>query len=204
LRAPLIIAAALLASSPAWADSTIVPDPTLTPGAVRTTDVALICSAGTRELRHWSRERDDFILREYGLPPGPHPQYEIDHLVPLGLGGADDDANLWPEPRRSIEPTWNAEARDRLELRLRELVCGSQLDVRLRRRSPRTGRKRTGNSFTSADDGQWREASAGGCTCGAPTVIPRARSLFGDVSIEGSSTLTHWFAREGRTSRFHG
>jgi hypothetical protein len=52
VRAPLIIAAALLASSPAWADTTIVPDPTLTPGAVRTTDVALICSVGTRELRH--------------------------------------------------------------------------------------------------------------------------------------------------------
>jgi hypothetical protein len=130
VRAPLIIAAALLASSPAWADTTIVPDPTITPGAVRTTDVALICSTGTRELRTWSRERDDRILADYGLPPGPHPQYEIDHLVPLGIGGADDDANLWPEPRRSIEPTWNAEAKDRLEWRLRDLVCGGQLDVR--------------------------------------------------------------------------
>jgi hypothetical protein len=30
------------------AGSTIAPDPTLTPGAVRTTDVAAICSAGTR------------------------------------------------------------------------------------------------------------------------------------------------------------
>jgi hypothetical protein len=126
---PFILAIALMAS-PVWADTTIVPDPTLTPGAVRTTDVALICSAGTRELRHWSRERDDFILREYGLPAGPHPQYEIDHLVPLGLGGADDDKNLWPEPRRSIEPQWNAEAKDRLEWRLRDLVCGGQLDVR--------------------------------------------------------------------------
>jgi hypothetical protein len=130
VRAPLIIVAALLAASPAWADTTIVPDPTLTPGAVRTTNVALICSTGTRELRTWSRERDDFILREYGLPPGPHPQYEIDHLIPLGIGGADEDKNLWAEPRRSIEPQWNAEAKDRLEWRLRDLVCSGQLDVR--------------------------------------------------------------------------
>jgi hypothetical protein len=130
LRAPLIIAAALLASSPAWADTTIVPDPTLTPGAVRTTDVALICSVGTRELRHWSCERDDFLLREYGLAPGAHPDFEVDHLIPLGIGGADNDANLWPEPRRSIEPVWNAEAKDRLEWRLRALVCSGQLDVR--------------------------------------------------------------------------
>ena len=40
-------------ATPALADSTIVPDPTITPGAVRTTDVGEICSHGTRELRHW-------------------------------------------------------------------------------------------------------------------------------------------------------
>jgi hypothetical protein len=107
-----------------------VPDPVLTPGAVRTTDVAAICSTGTRELRHWSRERDDEILVEYGLPTGPHPNFEVDHLVPLGLGGADTDDNLWAEPRRSIEPHWNAERKDELEWRLRDLVRGGQLDIR--------------------------------------------------------------------------
>jgi hypothetical protein len=125
-------AAALLAAlaSPAFADTTIVPDPTLTPGSVRTVDVNEICSHGTRELRHWSGERDDRIMLEYALEPGPHPNFEIDHLIPLGIGGADEDANLWAEPRRSIEPTWNAEAKDRLEYRLRELVCSGALDVR--------------------------------------------------------------------------
>ena len=107
-----------------------MPDPTITPGAVRTTDVGDICSHGTRELRSWSRDRDDFIMREHGLPPGPHPDFEVDHLIPLGIGGADDDRNLWPEPRRSIEPEWNAEAKDRLEWRMRELICAGQLDVR--------------------------------------------------------------------------
>jgi hypothetical protein len=126
-----ISALALMAAlySPAWADSGILPDPTLTPGAVRTTDVGEICSTGTRELRHWSRERDDRIMLEYGLPLGPHPQYEVDHLVPLSIGGADDDANLWPEPRRSIEPTFNAERKDELEWKLRDLVCSGALDV---------------------------------------------------------------------------
>jgi hypothetical protein len=33
----------------------IVPDPTLTPGAPRTTDADDICSTPTRELRHWNR-----------------------------------------------------------------------------------------------------------------------------------------------------
>jgi hypothetical protein len=125
-----VLALLTLAASPALADTTIVPDPTLTPGAARTTNVGEICSHGTRELRHWSRERDDRILAEYGLPPGPHPQFEIDHLVPLELGGADEDLNLWPEPRRSIESIWSAERKDELENRLRGLVCSGELDVR--------------------------------------------------------------------------
>jgi hypothetical protein len=120
--------AALLVTAPAMAQA-IVPDPTLTPGAVRTTDVADICSTPTSSLRHWSRARDDHILAEYGLQPGPPPDYEVDHLVPLCLGGADDDANLWPEPRRSIEPEWPAERKDDLERRLCQMVCSGELDV---------------------------------------------------------------------------
>jgi hypothetical protein len=108
---------------------TVVPDPTLTPGAVRTTDVSDVCTHGTSQLRHWSRERDDRIMAEYDLPTGPHPQYEVDHLIPLCLGGADSDANLWPEPRRSIEPTFNAERKDELEARMCSLVCSGELDV---------------------------------------------------------------------------
>jgi hypothetical protein len=108
----------------------IVPDPTLTPGAVRTTDVNEICSTPTSGLRHWSRERDDRILAEYGIGPGPHPDWEVDHLIPLCLGGADSDANRWPEPRRSIEKEWPAELKDDLEHRLCEMVCAGELDVR--------------------------------------------------------------------------
>jgi hypothetical protein len=97
--------------------------------AIRTTDPAVACAADTRALRHWTRERDDRILQRDGLPPGPHPNYEVDHRVPLCLGGSDDDANLWAQPRRSIEPVWNAERKDELEARLCQLVCSGQLDL---------------------------------------------------------------------------
>jgi hypothetical protein len=131
IRASLAWLALLAAlASPAMAASTIVPDPTLTPGSIRTTDTSEICSHGTRQLRHWDRARDDFVMAEYGLPPGPHADYEIDHLVPLGIGGADDVRNLWPEPRRSIEPEWSAETKDRLEWKLHDLICSGALDVR--------------------------------------------------------------------------
>jgi hypothetical protein len=51
------------------APAAIAPDPTLTPGAVRSTNVSEICSHGTRQLRHWDRARDDQVIVEYGLRP---------------------------------------------------------------------------------------------------------------------------------------
>jgi len=126
---PAATSASAAGQAPSSSPAAIIPDPTLTPGAARTTDTSEICAHGTRELRHWSRERDDRIMAEYGLPPGPHPDYEVDHLIPLGIGGSDDDRNLWPEPRRSIEPTWNAERKDDLEWKLRDLVCSGALAV---------------------------------------------------------------------------
>ena len=71
----------------------------------------------------------DEILTRYGLLPGAHPDYEIDHLIPLCLGGSDDPSNLWAQPRRSIEPKWNAEAKDRLERFICDMVCNRQLDL---------------------------------------------------------------------------
>jgi hypothetical protein len=53
----------------------------------------------------------------------------VDHLIPLSLGGADADANLWPEPRRGIEKEWPAELKDDLEAKLFAMVCAGELDV---------------------------------------------------------------------------
>jgi hypothetical protein len=56
-------------------------------------------------------------LEAYGDAGSVH-DYEYDHLVPLELGGAPNDPrNLWPEPGASPNP------KDKLENRLREMVC---------------------------------------------------------------------------------
>jgi hypothetical protein len=128
--------AALLFSTDALADSGILPDPSITPGASRTVNIAEICNMGsTRSLRHWSRERDNFIMKEYGLPAGAHHQYEVDHLVPLEIGGSDDDKNLWPQPRRSIERVWNAERKNELENKLHALICTGEIDPEIAQRA---------------------------------------------------------------------
>jgi hypothetical protein len=87
---------------------------------VRTTDTNEICSHGTRELRHWSPERSIYILRRYQLNAGvvySLRSVQTDHLIPLGIGGADNDDNLWPQPYAE------ALLKDKLEWRMRDLVC---------------------------------------------------------------------------------
>jgi hypothetical protein len=109
----------------------IRPDPDSTQGTVRIDGHSreLACDRSKNHRGPMTADRRDEVLIRYGLRPGQHPDYEIDHLIPLCLGGSDDFANLWPQPRRSIEVTWNAEAKDRLERLLCEMVCDGQLDL---------------------------------------------------------------------------
>jgi 5-methylcytosine-specific restriction endonuclease McrA len=48
----------------------------------------------------------------------------VDHLIPRDLGGADVMDNLWPQ-------IWSeARKKDRLEVKLRKLVCARALPLR--------------------------------------------------------------------------
>jgi hypothetical protein len=125
-----LLAIVLLAGTPAAPAFAfeIRPNPNMTGGSVRIDghDVRTTCGQSKAHRGSMNHARRDEILGRYGLPPGTHPDYEIDHLIPLCLGGSDDPSNLWPEPRRSIEPKWNAEAKDRLERFMCDMVCSAQ------------------------------------------------------------------------------
>ena len=84
----LVLVAALCALAQTASAQAIVPDPTLTPGAVRTTNLGEICFEDTRGLRHGSRERSDLIYERYGVAPADRMQYTLDHLIPLEIGAA--------------------------------------------------------------------------------------------------------------------
>lgn len=123
----VVIAVASLTPLPAVAADPVMPDPKLTPGAVATTDLRVICKKGyAKSVRHTSGKLKAKIYREYGIEKRAG-HYEIDHLVPLGIGGADVAANLWPESYETRP--WNAAVKDRLEIRLIHLVCYEGLDI---------------------------------------------------------------------------
>jgi len=77
------------------------------------------------------RDVPDAVKRQVYAADGiqnPAPRaYEIDHLIPLELGGSNAVANLWPQSYQT-QP-WNAHVKDRLENELHRLVCSGQLPL---------------------------------------------------------------------------
>jgi hypothetical protein len=100
-----------------------MPDISLTPGAIQSSDRGAICTPGWASAhRDVSWETKNAVASEYGL--SSRSGYEIDHLIPLELGGANTTANLWPEPYNS---PYGATQKDGLEDWLHEQVCNGGL-----------------------------------------------------------------------------
>jgi hypothetical protein len=99
----------------------ILPDSRLTPGdtfpGVTTSDV---CTPGwASEHRHVTDEMRDLVYEEYRRVEGAD-CCELDHLIPLELGGSNDIKNLWPQPDKPL-PGWAD--KDELESELHAEVC---------------------------------------------------------------------------------
>lgn len=113
----------------------LVPNRTLTPGVARAVKREEVC-----EERIQDNDPSSLIpasvqqqaLREYGVAGSQANEYQLDYLIPTALGGTGDIRNLWPEPYS--ETVWNARAKDALENRLHDLVCGGQIDLPLAQR----------------------------------------------------------------------
>jgi hypothetical protein len=127
---PLLVALVLAWASFAVAQqpTPLLPDPKLTPGDVFDVTAGDICTAGyTKRVRNVPEAEKEQAYREYGITAHPRGTYEVDHLIPLELGGSNSLKNLWPQSYRTSP--WNARTKDKLENRLHELVCAGQLDL---------------------------------------------------------------------------
>jgi len=121
----LFLTRVLLAQEP----TPILPDANMTPSDTFDVTAQDICTRGyARKVRDVPAEMKREVYREYGIISHGPGDYEIDHLIPLELGGSNSIKNLWPESHRTSP--WNAQVKDRLEDKLHALVCSGQLDLK--------------------------------------------------------------------------
>jgi hypothetical protein len=112
----------------------MLPNHKLTPGAALSVTAQDVCVPGySRTVRNVSRATKQAVFERYGVVQGRHQEttkagktvwrsdFEVDHLIPLALGGSNAIENLWPESY--LTQSWNSDAKDRLENRLHRLVC---------------------------------------------------------------------------------
>jgi hypothetical protein len=109
-----------------------LPDRACSPGAVSSGFTrAVICAAGfsTARIRNVPESEKHAVESEYGLAPGSYGStLEIDHVVPLELGGSNDISNLFAERAPGFH------AKDRLENALHERVCAGRMQLRAAQR----------------------------------------------------------------------
>jgi hypothetical protein len=110
-----------------------LPDPRCTPGSVfaKATPTLFCVSGYTAQVRHVTESTKARVYAEYAIRSHRRGQYEVDHLVPLELGGSNAIANLFPE---LAEPRPGFHDKDRLENRTHARACAGQGDWRAMQR----------------------------------------------------------------------
>jgi hypothetical protein len=104
-----------------------VPNSKLTPGAVfPTAGIGQICRSGyTKSVRNVPTSEKKIVFGRYRLLYKPG-KYEVDHLVPLELGGSNAITNLWPDPYAG---SYGAHEKDKVENALHHAVCSGRLPL---------------------------------------------------------------------------
>lgn len=126
--------------TPPGGDIVFLPNPTLTPGALNSevtqeTIQTTICVPGySSSIRPPVSYTDALKAKEladpaYGDTADQDPaHYELDHFIPLSIGGnPTDQKNLWPQPR--LTTPYNAGVKDTLEYTLYKEVCAGSLTL---------------------------------------------------------------------------
>lgn len=121
----------------AWAGD--LPDATLTPGALdpevmQSNIKESICKAGHftwteghMPPRSFLEKTEKEQISAYGYLDANTKHYQMDHLIPLSLGGSPTDAkNIWPQPLIS---KWSARRKDYVEGILHERVCKGEIGL---------------------------------------------------------------------------
>jgi hypothetical protein len=122
----LLLSVCLCQEPLAQDESACLPDAHLTPGRAAVATAADICNPDydnpEEDIPVELKER---VFARYGI--GRYEVgYNVDHLIPPKLGGTNSIKNLWPQPLAGV---WCWYRKNRLERRLRKLVCSGQLTL---------------------------------------------------------------------------
>jgi len=115
-----------------YAISGELPNPKITPGYMRDVSVTELCTTSTSLVRNVPESLKKDVFSNYGLKGNDRSVckegYEIDHLVSLELGGANDIKNLWPQSY--CGSPYNAHIKDKLENELHRRVCKNEITLK--------------------------------------------------------------------------
>jgi len=109
----------------------VYPDPSLTPGDLLpgVTGQQTCVSGYAKSVRSVTTDEKAAVYGRYGIPnvSGMH---EVDHFIPLTLGGSNALTNLWPEPYTPPDaPTLGAHEKDQVENYLHGQVCSGRMTL---------------------------------------------------------------------------
>ncbi len=104
------------------------PNMSLTPGKIDPNETKeKVCTPNhTKETRHVTLAMKKEVFTRYGVDYGDHEDFEVDHFIPLVLGGANDVLNLWPEP---AYPRPGYHEKDIVEVYLHHRVCKGEISL---------------------------------------------------------------------------
>lgn len=114
-----------------------LPDPKCTPGAstdavtpnnIHTTICVKGYSASIRAPQSGTAPVKKAAMKAYGESASLSSTTELDHLVPLELGGSNDTSNLWPEPSDMPGKAF-ANTKDAVEDNLHRAVCANKVPL---------------------------------------------------------------------------
>lgn len=124
-----------IARSPVMAGGVVLPDRARTPGSrFGAATVSAICRSGySATVRSVSESKRRTVYASYGVAWADRGRYEVDHLIPLELGGDNSMANLWPEPQDGARAGYAT--KDGAENHLHALVCAGTVPLRTAQRA---------------------------------------------------------------------
>jgi hypothetical protein len=123
----LLLSFGLCRPAPAQDRTPYLPDVQLTPGHAGHDTAADICKpeydnpASNIPIKLKERVFAKYRLNKYEVG------YNVDHLIPVRLGGSNSTTNLWPQP---LAGEWCWQRKNKLEHRLRKLVCSGRLALK--------------------------------------------------------------------------